>query len=163
MGGLRDWHDPQSRSAPMARDILKTLKAEHDELRSLFEEMNGTTDRAVKTRAELLAKIDKGLLPHAKWEEVVFYPAFAERAERDGLKTHAEALAEHHAVEHSVMPEVHDADVATPQFEGRTKVFGEVIDNHASEEETTLFRMDTEMVSAEEHARFEQPDEAWKQ
>lgn len=147
----------------MARDILKTLKAEHDELRSLFEEMNGTTDRAVKTRAELLAKIDKGLLPHAKWEEAVFYPAFAERAERDGLKTHAEALAEHHAVEHSVMPEVHDADVATPQFAGRAKVFGEFVDHHAKEEEKTMFRMAREMFGAEERAAFDEQYEAWKQ
>ena len=32
------------------RDILTTLKAEHDELRSLFEQVNATTDRAEKTR-----------------------------------------------------------------------------------------------------------------
>ncbi len=147
----------------MARDILKTLKAEHDELRGLFEEMNATTDRAGKTRADLLAKIDKGLLPHAKWEESVFYPAFAARAERDGLKTHAEALAEHHAVEHSVMPEVHDAEVTTPEFAGRAKVFGEQIDHHAKEEEKTMFKMAREMFSAEERAAFDEQYEAWKQ
>lgn len=42
-----------------------------------------------------LADIEKNLIPHAKWEEEVFYPAFAERADRDGLKTHAEAIQEH--------------------------------------------------------------------
>ena len=147
----------------MARDILKTLKTEHDDLRSLFEELNATTDRASKTRTELLAKIDKGLLPHAKWEEQVFYPAFAERADRDGLKANAEAIAEHHAVEHSVMPEVHEAEVETPQFAGRAKVFGEFIDHHAKEEEKTMFKMARELFSAEERAALDEQYEAWKQ
>lgn len=146
----------------MPRDILKTLQAEHDEIRDLFDQLNDTTDRALKTRAELLAKIDQGLLPHAKWEELVFYPAFAERAERDGLKTHAEAIAEHHAVEHSVMPEVHDADVGTPEFAGRAKVFGEFVEHHAKEEEKTMFKMARQMFSAEERAGFDEQYEAWK-
>ena len=34
----------------MARDILKTLKQEHDLVRDLFTELKGTTDRASKTR-----------------------------------------------------------------------------------------------------------------
>lgn len=144
------------------RDILKTLKAEHDELRGLFEDMEGTTDRAEKKRAELLAKIKQGLLPHAKWEETVFYPAFKERADRDGLKTHAEAVEEHRAVEKIVMPDVDAADVATPEFAGRVKVFGEMIDHHASEEEDTMFKMARKLFSAEERAELDQAYEEWK-
>lgn len=147
----------------MARDILKTLKAEHDALRDLFEKLNGTTDRAEKTRAELLAKIDHGLLPHAKWEEAVFYPAFLARAERDGRKTHAEAIEEHRAVERTVMPDVHKADVTSAEFAGRAKVFGEFVDHHAKEEESTMFRMAREMFSAEERAAMDEQYEAWKQ
>jgi hemerythrin-like domain-containing protein len=146
----------------MARDILKTLKDEHDTLRSMFEEMKGTTDRARKTRTELLDRIEASLLPHAKWEEQVFYPAFKERADRDGLQTHAEALAEHHAVENSVIPEVHAADVETPEFAGRAKVFGEFIDHHAKEEEKTMFRMVRELFSAEERAKMDEDYEVWK-
>jgi hemerythrin-like domain-containing protein len=147
----------------MPRDILKTLKAEHDEIRDLFEKLNDTTDRAVKGRAELLEKIDQGLLPHAKWEELVFYPAFAERADREGLKTHAEAVEEHRAVEQTVMPDVHEADLASPQFAGRAKVFGEFVDHHAKEEEKTMFKMARELFSAEERAAFDEQYEAWKQ
>jgi hemerythrin-like domain-containing protein len=146
----------------MARDILKTLKDEHATLRSLFDQMNDTTDRAKKTRTDLLETIEQNLMPHAKWEEQVFYPAFKERADRDGLKTHAEALAEHHAVEHSVIPEVHAADVETPEFAGRVKVFGEFIDHHAKEEEKTMFKMAREMFSAEERAQMDEDYEAWK-
>ena len=146
----------------MARDILKTLKDEHDTLRKLFDDMKDTTDRAVKTRAELLETIEANLIPHAKWEEQVFYPAFKERADRDGLQTHAEALAEHHAVEHTVIPEVHAAEPGTPEFAGRTKVFGEFIDHHAKEEEKTMFKMAREMFSAEERATLDEEYEAWK-
>ena len=67
----------------MARDILKTLKAEHAALKALFEAREDTTDRAKKTRAEILASIEAALLPHAKWEELVFYPAFKARADLD--------------------------------------------------------------------------------
>lgn len=147
----------------MARDILKTLKAEHDELKELFSELNETTDRGVKTRENLLQKIEAALMPHAKWEEKVFYPAFKERADRDGLKTHAEALAEHHAVENSVIPEVHAADPGTPEFAGRTKVFGEFITHHAKEEENTMFKMARELFSAEERAQLDEEYEEWKQ
>ncbi|KGQ18485.1 Hemerythrin HHE cation binding protein [Lysobacter dokdonensis DS-58] len=146
----------------MARDILKTLKDEHDQVREMFEQVKDTTDRAVKTRVELLDKIENALIPHAKWEEQVFYPAFKERADREGLQTHAEALAEHHAVENSVIPEVHMAEPGTPEFAGRCKVFGEFVDHHAKEEEKTMFKMAREMFSAEERAQMDEDYEAWK-
>lgn len=144
------------------RDILKTLQAEHDKVRSLFEEIKDTTDRAKKTRAELLEEIETNLLRHAKWEEEVFYPAFKERADRDGLQTHAEAVEEHRAVENTVIPDVHAAEVDTPEFAGRVKVLGELIEHHAKEEEKTMFKMAREMFSAEERAQFDEDYENWK-
>lgn len=147
----------------MARDILRTLQSEHDKLRELFDEIKQTTDRARKTRAELLEEIEANLLPHAKWEEQVFYPAFRERADRDGLQTCAEAVEEHRAVENTVIPDVHAAEVDTPEFAGRVKVFGEFIDHHATEEEKTMFRMARKMFSAQERADLDEAYEAWKQ
>ena len=146
----------------MARDILKTLKDEHDKLRALFDQVKDTTDRAVKSRAELLEQIEDNLIPHAKWEEQVFYPAFKERADREGMQTLAEAYAEHHAVENSVIPEVHQAEPGTPEFAGRVKVFGEFVDHHAKEEEKTMFKMAREMFSAEERAQMDEDYETWK-
>lgn len=146
----------------MPRDILKTLQEEHDLVRSLFDDIKGTTDRAKKKRTELLAEIEANLLPHAKWEETVFYPAFKERADRDALQTHAEAVEEHRAVEETVMPDVHASDVETPEFAGRVKVFAEMIDHHAKEEEKTMFKMARKMFSAQERASLDEQYEAWK-
>lgn len=146
----------------MPRDILKTLKTEHDAVRALFGELKQTTDRGKKIRTELLERIEAALVPHAKWEEKVFYPAFRERADRDGLQAHAEALEEHRAVESTVMPDVHASPVDTPEFAGRAKVFGEMIEHHAKEEEKTMFKMARELFSAEERAQLDEQYEAWK-
>lgn len=146
----------------MARDILKTLTEEHQQLKKLFDELKDTTDRAVKTRGDLLEQIEASLIPHAKWEEQVFYPAFKDRADREGLQSVAEAYSEHHAVENSVIPEVHAAEPGSPEFAGRTKVFGEFVEHHAKEEEKTMFKMAREMFSAEERAQMDEEYEAWK-
>lgn len=144
------------------RDILVTLKAEHDVLRGLFEELDATTDRAGKKRTQLLAQVEAALIPHAKWEEFHFYPAFKERADRDGLQTHAEAVIEHQAVELTVLPEVKASEVNSPRFSGAAKVLGEMVDHHASEEETTMFAMVRKLFNAKERAAFDERYEEWK-
>lgn len=146
----------------MAADILKTLKDEHDHLRSLFDKMEDTTERAEKGRLELLEKIKQGLLPHAVWEEEVFYPAFKKRADRDGLKSHAEAIAEHRAVELRVLPDLEAASPTTTEFAGRAKVLGEFVDHHATEEENTMFKMARSMFSTEERAEMDAQYKEWK-
>lgn len=143
-------------------NILKTLQTEHDDLRALFEDMKGTTDRADKKRGELLDKILAGLVPHAKWEELVFYPEFKKRVDRDGLQTHAEAVEEHRAVEMRVIPDVLKSERTTPEFAGRAKVFGELIDHHATEEEDTMFKMARKVFSAEELAGLDEQYKTWK-
>ena len=146
----------------MPRDILVTLRTEHDSLRALFEEMNATTDRAKKRRGELLKQIEAALIPHAKWEEFHFYPAFKERADRDGLQTHAEAVVEHQAVELTVLPEVKASDIDSPRFAGAAKVLGELVDHHATEEETTMFKMARKLFTPKERAELDVQYEEWK-
>ncbi|QOW19251.1 hemerythrin domain-containing protein [Lysobacter ciconiae] len=146
----------------MAADILKTLKDEHDQLRELFKEMEGTTERAEKGRMDLLEKIKQGLIPHAVWEEEVFYPEFKKRADRDGRKTHAEAVAEHRAVELRVLPDLEAASPTTTEFAGRAKVLGEFVKHHATEEEDTMFKMARSMFSAEERAQLDEQYKNWK-
>jgi hemerythrin-like domain-containing protein len=144
-------------------DILRTLKSEHDELRDMFEKLNDTTDRAIRTRQDLLSDIETALVLHAKWEEEVFYPAFRERADRDGLQIHAEAIEEHRAVEATALPDLKHADVGTPQFAGMAKVLSELVKHHAKEEESALFKQARSMFSSEEREQLDEDYAAWKQ
>jgi hemerythrin-like domain-containing protein len=144
------------------RSILATLKKEHDALRALFEQINATTDRAEKTRADLLEKIEANLIPHAKWEELVFYPAFAKRASHEQLLQHAEAIQEHRAVELTVLPDLHASDKTSRQFAGSVKVLAEFIDHHAKEEEKEMFASARKLFTPEELAEFDEQYEAWK-
>jgi hemerythrin-like domain-containing protein len=144
-------------------DILKTLKSEHDQLSQLFEQMDATTDRAAKTRTQLLEKIEALLVPHAKWEEMVFYPAFAKRADSAGLKSHAEAIEEHRAVEMTVLPDLKGADVDSRQFAGSAKALADMIKHHAREEENAIFTAMRDLYSAEERADMDAEYAEWKE
>lgn len=78
------------------------------------------------------------------------------------MKTHAGAVEEHRAVEKTVLPDVHAADFGTPQFAGRVKVLGEMIDHHATEEETTMFKMARKLFNAAEREELDIAYEEWK-
>jgi hypothetical protein len=146
----------------MPRSILVTLKAEHDLLRKLFAEVEQSSDRAEMMRADLLERIERTLVPHSIWEQTVFYPAFARRADREGVRAHAEALLEHAAIEKTVLPAVKASDTATPEFAGRARVFAQFVDQHSREEEYTMFRLARQMFSSEELQAFDEEYEAWK-
>ena len=52
------------------------------------------------------------------------------------------------------MPDVKSADPATRKFAGNAKVFADLIDHHAREEETTMFAEARKVFSADERARL---------
>ena len=134
----------------MPRDILKTLKQEHDMLRDLFEEMKSTTDRASKTRTELLGKIALELRVHTTIEEEIFYPAFREAGEKhEDEKMFFEAMEEHRAAGDLVLPDLEATEVDSDQFGGRAKVLKELVEHHADEEEKEMFPRARELLGVD--------------
>ncbi|MGB4859805.1 MAG: hemerythrin domain-containing protein [Dokdonella sp.] len=144
------------------KNILSTLTKEHEDLKGLFEDIKATTDRAGKTRTSLLKKIEAALIPHAKWEELVFYPAFARRADHEQLLQHAEAIQEHRAVELTVLPDIHACDPESRQFAGSAQVLAEFVTHHSKEEEKEMFKSAKKLFSKEELAEFDDAYAAWK-
>jgi hemerythrin superfamily protein len=56
-------------------DALELLKEDHQKVKELFEEVEGTEDQKEKTR--IFSEIQTELETHARIEETVFYPSMA--------------------------------------------------------------------------------------
>jgi hemerythrin superfamily protein len=121
-------------------DALSLLKDDHKEVRALLGELAETTNRAEKTRTELLAKIAKELEVHTQIEEEIFYPAFKKAGKNsDDNKMFFEAMEEHRAAGDLVLPDLLKTGVTSDQFGGRAKVLKELVEHHADEEEKEMF------------------------
>ncbi|MFC3650813.1 hemerythrin domain-containing protein [Dyella humi] len=143
-------------------NILDTLKNEHDELRSLFTRINATTDDQKDVREELLKKVEQVLVPHSRWEETTFYPAFNKRATHDQQLLYATSMQEHRIIEKAVLPDIHAAGYGTRQFAGSAKVLSQLVDEHAQAEETELFPAIKQLFNPSELAEMDHQYAKWK-
>src|SRR5438105_14760614 len=64
-------------------DAFELLKKDHEKVSGIFEKLEPTTERGVKTREELFTQLKNELDVHARIEETIFYPAL-----RDSNETH---------------------------------------------------------------------------
>jgi hemerythrin superfamily protein len=121
-------------------DALTLLKNDHKTLRSMLGELEKSTTRGVKTRKDLLARIEANLKAHTSIEEEIFYPAFKDAGRKsDDDKMYFEALEEHHAAGDLVLPDLLGTDPSSEKFSGRAKVLKELVEHHAEEEEKEMF------------------------
>ena len=142
-------------------DAIALLKQDHKAVKALLTELADTTNRAQKTRTELLQKIATEIKVHAAIEEEIFYPAFKAAGEKaDDGKMFFEALEEHRAAGDLVLPDLLKTDVQSDQFGGRAKVLKELIEHHADEEEKEMFPRARELM---DKAQLEQLGERMAQ
>ena len=132
-------------------DALSLLKDDHKKVRALLGELAETTNRAEKTRTELLAKIARELEVHTKIEEEIFYPAFKKAGENsDDNKMFFEAMEEHRAAGDLVLPDLLGTPTDSEKFSGRAKVLKELVEHHADEEEKEMFKRAKQLMDAAE-------------
>jgi hemerythrin-like domain-containing protein len=117
-------------------NALTLLKTDHDKVKKLLDELEKTTERGVKTRAELFATIKGELIVHETIEEEIFYPALMEKAKTRDITL--EGYEEHHVVD-LLMGELDDLDVADETWGAKATVMKENIEHHIEEEEGELF------------------------
>jgi hemerythrin superfamily protein len=142
-------------------DAIALLKQDHKTVKALLAELADTTNRAQKTRTELLQKIATEIEAHTTIEEEIFYPAFKAADEKaDDGKMFFEALEEHRAAGDLVLPDLLKTDVQSDQFGGRAKVLKELIEHHADEEEKEMFPRARELM---DKAQLEQLGERMAQ
>jgi hemerythrin-like domain-containing protein len=118
-------------------DALQLLRTDHDRVKRLLADGEDTTERAEKTRTELLATIKRELTVHEEIEETIFYPALKEHPRARDIVL--EAYEEHDLVD-TVMGELEATDVADERWAAKFKVMKENIEHHIEEEEGEMFK-----------------------
>ncbi len=134
----------------MSTNAIELLKEDHKKVKKLLTELTETTTRAEKTRQQLLQKIEHELQVHTRLEEEIFYPAFKQAGGSEFAQAYFEALEEHRAVEDLVLPDLKNTDPTSEKFSGRAKVLKELVEHHAEEEESDMFKQAKKAMSTEE-------------
>jgi hemerythrin superfamily protein len=111
-------------------DALELLKEDHQKVKELFEEAEGTEDE--KEKRKLFDEIQTELETHARIEETVFYPAMEKREELKDMVL--ESIEEHKQVK-TLLREIDNLKSDSEKFEPKLKVLMENVEHHAEEEE----------------------------
>jgi hemerythrin superfamily protein len=117
-------------------DAIAMLKADHDKMKKLLNELETTTERGVKTRAELFSTIKGELTIHELIEEEIFYPALKSHPKAKDIVL--EGYEEHHVVD-LLMGELEDLDVSDESWGAKAIVMKESVEHHMEEEEGEMF------------------------
>lgn len=120
-------------------NAIDMLIEDHERVKELLGRMTESTERAVKTRAELLEKLEIEVTIHTRLEEEILYPAYKEAGGKEQLKMYYEAKEEHRAVDSLVLPDLKATDPGSVEFSGRVKVCKELLEHHIEEEESEMF------------------------
>ena len=111
-------------------NALELLKQDHEKVKELFEQAEGTEDQ--KERKQLFNEIKKELDTHARIEEKVFYPAMKKHDELKDLV--AESLKEHKQVK-TMLRQMTKMGAGRSKFQEKLTSLIESVEHHAEEEE----------------------------
>ncbi|OYQ29970.1 hemerythrin [Pseudomonas mandelii] len=120
-------------------NAIDLLKADHERVKGILTQLSESTERGVKKRTELLAKLEMEIAIHTRLEEEVLYPAYKKAGGKEQDVMYYEAKEEHRTVDSLVLPDLKVTDPSTPEFAGRVKVVKELLEHHIEEEETEMF------------------------
>ena len=118
-------------------DAISLLKADHDKMKKLLNELETTTERGVKTRTELFATIKGELMVHEAIEEEIFYPELKRHPKAKDIVL--EGYEEHHVVD-LLMGELEALDVSDETWGAKALVMKENVEHHMEEEEGDMFK-----------------------
>ena len=128
-------------------NAFSLLKADHEKVAGMLETIEGTTERAVKGRDELFARLKEELDLHAKIEEEIFYPALEEAEETRDITL--EAYEEHRIVK-LLLAELEAEAKDTEEWTAKFTVLKENIEHHVEEEEGEMFKKARQALSEED-------------
>ena len=136
-----------TRRMPGELDAIALLEADHRRLEALLEQGAKTTERAGKTRGELLRTLESELNAHELIEEKILYPALEAHPEARDIVL--EGFEEHHVAD-LILAELRDVARNDEQWGAKFKVLKENIEHHIQEEEGTMLRTARGVFSRDE-------------
>ena len=134
-------------------NAIDLLIEDHERVKDILTRLTESTERAVKTRTDLLQKLEMEVTIHTQLEEQILYPAYKEAGGKEELKMYYEAKEEHRAVDSLVLPDLKVTDPGSVEFSGRAKVCKELLEHHIEEEESEMFPQARELF---DEARLEE-------
>jgi len=155
--GYDFWTSPIRRN-PM--DAIKLLENDHREVEKIMDKLETTTERGVKTRQELFAKLKEELTVHEIIEEEIFYPALKEHPKAKDIVL--EGYEEHHVVD-TIMGEITLTPFDDEAWGAKFKVMKENIEHHIEEEEGEMFKTARDVFEKAELAELGAQMEARKE
>lgn len=141
-------------------DVFELLKKDHEKVSGIFEKLDATTERGVKTREELFTQLKQELDVHTRIEEEIFYPVLKEAKETEDLTL--EAYEEHNVVK-QLLSELDALPKDDETWGAKLTVLKENVEHHVEEEEGELFDGAKEVLSQEQIEELGARMEASKQ
>ena len=140
-------------------DAISLLKADHDKVKGILAELEPTTERAVKTRAELFARLKSELTVHEIIEEEIFYPTLKQHPKAKEIVL--EGYEEHNVVD-TLMGELEGMSVEDETWGAKASVMIENIEHHIEEEEGEMFQKARQVFDRDELEQLGKAMEARK-
>ena len=128
-------------------DALRLLKDDHTKVKKMLEELDGTTERAEKTRTEGFDRLKHELAIHETIEEEILYPALKEFAKTKDITL--EAYEEHHVVD-QIVAELEATPVSDETWGAKLTVMKENLEHHIEEEEDEMFKQARQVMEPAE-------------
>lgn len=91
-------------------NAIDLLKADHKVVKNLLAQLSETTERAIKTRTDLVGKLEMELTVHTALEEEILYPAFKAAGAKEEAEMYYEAKEEHRTVDSLVLPDLKETN-----------------------------------------------------
>jgi hemerythrin-like domain-containing protein len=128
-------------------DALQLLKDDHTKVKKMLEELDGTTERAEKTRTEIFGRLKHDLTIHEAIEEEILYPALKEFAKTRDITL--EAYEEHHVVD-QIVSELEATPVSDETWGAKLTIMKENLEHHIEEEEGEMFKQARQVMERAE-------------
>ena len=119
-------------------NALILLKQDHDDMRSLFDELAGSHPRSLRARERVFESLREELDIHARIEEEIFYPALRDTGSSALRGAVLQALEEHRFVK-DLLEELDEMSPSDEDFGPKIAALREAVLLHAEAEEREMF------------------------